>query len=393
MNKRAPYAWVIATCFCWAGVGFGQVVQAMPVENAPLPAGPPVPQQYEEPIRKPLTLIEAVSVERGRLRIMATSGNRLVIKNRFVLANPSRLIIDIADATLGKTGLPFPPPEIDGVPVHNIRLGQFTEDTVRVVVETPEPERFQVLSAGRDIAISATRENLVSGLYKHVFGRNDPPKAMPQPVASIPPSRSAAPPVGSVPSGMSPLSGIPPQLNNLRRLSLEQSGFAAAMPNRSRILDIARAQVGLSKDTDPDYVIQTFSQGKDQSWCADFISTVLDWAGGSPWGHLSRVQDIYDWGQANRQLLNQPEPASVVVFSNDGKTLNHIAFVEAINPDNTITTIGGNEGYASGASKSGSVTRSVYSMTDSRIRAFINPAFPASITNRSARMTEPALRF
>ncbi|MCE3236135.1 MAG: hypothetical protein K0Q50_2315 [Vampirovibrio sp.] len=405
MMKRAPYVWVIAACFCLAQAGNGSVAYAMPGANTrpPLP-GPPVPQQYQEPVLKHLTMIESVNLDRGNLRIMAANGERLVLKNRFVLSNPSRLIIDIADATLGKAGLPFPPPDIDGVPVHGIRFGQFTEDTVRIVIETQEPERFQVAMTGRDIAVSAARQNLVSGLYKHVFGRNEPPRDVPQPVAALPASRANAVPVGPAPARpYSPgpnLSGsnlsastMPPQLNNLRRLSMEQSGFMAGMPNRNRILEIARTQVGLSKDADPDYVIQAFSQGKDQSWCADFISTVLDWAGGSPWGHLSRVQDIYDWGIANRQLLNQPEPASVVIFSNDGKTLNHIAFVEAINPDNTITTIGGNEGYASGISKSGAVTRSVYNLADSRIRAFVNPAFPANITNSSARMPEAPLRF
>lgn len=396
MGQRASFAWTIAAC-CHLLIIVGgsiSVAHAAPMNAPPLPAGPPVPTViYDVPpvLTKPLIPIDTIGIDRGRLRITTQAGKPLMVKNRFILSNPSRVIIDIADAQLGKAGIPFPPMEIDGVSVNAIRFGQFTEDTVRVVIETKDPERFQVANAGTALSISASRENLVSGWYRHVFSRNEAPKAIPHPVAAIPAARPV-PPAASASAGS--YTSIPPQLDNLRRLSMEQAGLGMAFPNRNRILEIARSQVGLSKDTDPDYVIQTFSRGKDQDWCADFISTILDWAGGSPWGHLSKVQDIYDWGLANRQLLAQPEPGSVVIFSNDGKNYTHTAFVESVNPDNTLTTIGGNEGYAQRAYKTtGSVERTVYKLEDKRIRAFVNPVLPSNINNTAARMPEPPIRF
>jgi surface antigen len=133
-------------------------------------------------------------------------------------------------------------------------------------------------------------------------------------------------------------------------------------------------------------VNRTFSQGRDTDWCADFVSTILEWAGGSPWGHLSRVQDIYEWGLANHRLDREPQPADVVVFSYGGSGFDHVALVESVNPDNTLTTIGGNEGYAISSYKtSGSVTRSVYKLDDKRILGFVDPVVPKGLSANPAR--------
>jgi surface antigen len=182
------------------------------------------------------------------------------------------------------------------------------------------------------------------------------PMPVPKPIAPLPPTAY-------------------PDLANIRKLEAE-SGF---IPNggtieRGRVLELARSQLGLSKDTNPTYVNQTFSQGQDNDWCADFVSTILEWAGGSPWGHLSRVQDIYTWALSNHRLMREPEPADVVVFSYGGNGFDHVALVESVNPDGTVTTIGGNEGHAASAYKtSGSVLRSVYHLEDRRILGFVDP--------------------
>lgn len=152
---------------------------------------------------------------------------------------------------------------------------------------------------------------------------------------------------------------------------------------RSRIVAIARTQLGLNKEVARDYVNRTFSQGQDQEWCADFASTIMDWAGGSPWGHLSRVQDIYEWGVAGGRITTRPEPGNLVVFSyGSGVGYDHVAFVESVNSDNTITTIGGNEGYAiASGGTGGMVARSNYKLGDQRILGFVDPLSP----------TEPAV--
>ncbi len=387
MGKPSALRAYAAVCLIWAGF-CAPFADAMPGDYQPgeynVPAGPPVPGGAVAPVivEKPLAVVEAALIERGRLKILAARGSRLQLKNRFILSNPSRLILDIADAKLGSAGLPFPPGEIGGIPINTVRLGQFTEDTVRVVIETPETEHFQVSLDERSVLVLANRPaGLIGGLYQYLFKRNEPPaQAVPQPAAAtnLPPSATARDP------SVSPVSGYP-QLDNLRRLQEQVNGRSGASPSfyrRDRIIEVARSQVGLSKDTDPDYVMQTFSQGRDTDWCADFVSTIMVWAGGSPWGHLSRVQDIYQWGLANRQVTGRPEPASLVIFSNDGKSFSHIAFVESVNPDNTITTIGGNEGYAARAYKtSGSVTRSVYKLADKRIVAFVDPVVPSSVSS------------
>lgn len=392
MGMGKPSAWrIYAVCSLLGAVLYGQLSYAMPGDSV---LGPPVPggEMLPSVVEKPLAIVEAAIVERGRLKIVAARGFRLQLKNRFILSNPSRLILDIADAKLGSTGLPFPPGEIGDIAVNAVRLGQFTEDTVRVVIETPEPEHFQVAMDDRGLNLVAARPGgIISGWYQHIFRRNEPPKVSPQPVNAI-----NIPPATKGPA-IAPVSSYP-QFENIRRLQEQSTGkMSGARPFyiRDRIIEIARSQVGLSKDTNPDYVIQTFSQGRDTDWCADFVSTIMVWAGGSPWGHLSRVQDIYDWGLANRQVLGRPEPASLVIFSNDGKTLRHIAFVESINlAENTITTIGGNEGYAARAYKtSGTVTRSVYKLEDRRIVAFVDPVVPANVSSNPASGSEFRSRF
>jgi surface antigen len=353
----------------------------------PEPAGPPVPGQQPPIVEKPLNRIENVQAEHGRLRVVAVTGARLRIRNPFILANPSRLVIDIADAKIDGTLVFTSTAELNGVPVNSLRVGQFSGDTVRVVVETPQPERFRVSVENNVLSLSGERSNnLLSNMVKQVFKREEPsaiqlrppqrePSVAPQTVVNV-----APPPM--------------PALENLRRLREERASGTSDPARRRRIVETARAQLGLSKDAARDYINQTFSQGQDQEWCADFASTVLDWAGGSPWGHLSRVQDIYEWGVAGGRVTTRPEPGNLVVFSyGGGLSYDHVAFVESVNPDNTITTIGGNEGHAANAGGTGgTVARSVYKLGDQRILGFVDPLSPAGTASgaRSTASLEPA---
>jgi surface antigen len=356
---------------------------------APFPesAGPPVPGQQPPPLDKPLSRIENVLTENGRLRVVAAPGARLRIRNPFILANPSRLVIDIVDAKVDGTLMSAPTAELNGVPVNSLRVGQFSGDTVRVVVETPHPEHFRVSVESNMLSLAGNRpKNLLSNMVKQVFRRDVEPPA----IQLRPPQRepSFAPPtVASVAPPM-------PALENLRRLREERASGTSDPARRRRIVETARAQLGLSKDAARDYINQTFSQGQDQEWCADFASTILDWAGGSPWGHLSRVQDIYEWGVAGGRITTRPDPGNLVVFSyGNGLRYDHVAFVESVNPDNTITTIGGNEGHATtSGGTSGTVARSVYKLGDQRILGFVDPLSPAGPASgtRSTASLKPA---
>jgi hypothetical protein len=343
--------------------------------------GPPVPGQAMVEIEEPLILIEAAMLVHGQLQILARPGSQLVIREPFILRNPARLVIDVSGAKLGNVGLPFPPASIGGVVVNTVRFGQMDAETVRIVVETDDPERLQVAVQENRLMVSASRgAGILANVSRYLFGRGpSQPESYGKP--SIPPPLPTPSPaiVSSIPPSVSP------GLTNLRKLQA-QSGYRLDVPQRTNIINIARSQLGLSKDTDREYVNRTFSQGRDTDWCADFVSTILEWAGGSPWGHLSRVQDIYEWGLANHRLDREPQPADVVVFSYGGSGFDHVALVESVNPDNTLTTIGGNEGYAISSYKtSGSVTRSVYKLDDKRILGFVDPVVPKGLSANPAR--------
>lgn len=125
---------------------------------------------------------------------------------------------------------------------------------------------------------------------------------------------------------------------------------------RAAIVDWARAQLGVSERGNPQQV-RSYSRGRWQAWCADFVSTALNRTVGSPWGHRSSVRDIYNWARRNARLTQTPRPGDAVIFNG------HIALVESVNADGTITTIGGNERDA--------VRRARYRLNSSRIKGFV----------------------
>ncbi len=350
-----------------------------PASVTPQPAF--VPPVFINPT---LNVIETVGVENNRLILQMTQGNRLQIKNTFRLTRPTRLVIDLDQARLATGFVVNAPDHLGGVDIGPVRLGQFTEQTVRMVIETPDPDRLQIEAHRDQLSITGERGGgLISHLFG-IFGRNERPEQTAAPVAAANGPRPTAAYGNSSYSGIN-TGGADTQFSNIQRLQQMMMQQQAGIPTtpamnpqlRDHIMTIARAQLGLSKDTQRDYVIQTFSQGSDNAWCADFVSTVLQWSGGSPWGHLSRVQDIYTWGLNNNRLSARPDPGNVVIFRYGSNSFDHVAFIESVNPDNSITTIGGNEGYAAAAYKTtGSVARSQYSLGDKRILGFVDPLSP-----------------
>lgn len=373
----------------WASLGMGLMVMGQVAVHALPPMepgsedGPPVPTQtipptqttpppMAEPDRR--VPVEAATMDRGRLQITVKRGSHLEIRPPFMLDHPGRLVIDVPGIKLGNAGLPFSPAAIGNVPIKAIRFGQVDMNTVRIVVETDEPDRLQIAVEDNRLLVSEVRyKGFLGNVAHYIFGDRQS-----QGPASPPASSRAT-------SGPAPMPAAPlpptvyPDLANLRKLEAESGFVPQGVPvERGRVLALARSQLGLSKDVNPTYVNQTFSQGQNNDWCADFVSTILEWAGGSPWGHLSRVQDIYIWALSNHRLTREPEPADVVVFSYGGSSFDHVALVESVAPDGTLTTIGGNEGYAASAYKtSGAVTRSVYHLDDRRILGFVDPIMAA----------------
>jgi hypothetical protein len=149
--------------------------------------GPPVPGQAMVEIEEPLILIEAAMLVHGQLQILARPGSQLVIREPFILRNPARLVIDVSGAKLGNVGLPFPPASIGGVVVNTVRFGQMDAETVRIVVETDDPERLQVAVQENRLMVSASRgAGILANVSRYLFGRGpSQPESYGKP--SIPP--------------------------------------------------------------------------------------------------------------------------------------------------------------------------------------------------------------
>lgn len=324
---------------------------------------PPVPGQLDNTgipsaimdVPQPqLTPVTSARVIEDELRIITPPGTQLLVKNRFLLRNPNRLVIDIDHAELPDQVIELPAGRLGPIPYAHIRLGQFDATTVRVVVESAEAENLNVsLGKGTNNLLrvySPDVGNVATRFFHRILGRQ--PNRGPQ-VAYTTPTRPTT-------SDGRPMIGAP-------------LTYPATPINRLKIVDIARSQLGVSKAVDREYVNNTYSLGKDQAWCADFVSTVLNWAGGSPWGHTALVRDIYDWGVTHRRIKPFPEPGDVAIFRFSVSGFDHTAIVENINPDHSFTTIGGNEGSSSGLAPGGMVQRTRYMMQDPRIIGYVAP--------------------
>lgn len=110
----------------------------------------------------------------------------------------------------------------------------------------------------------------------------------------------------------------------------------------------AQSQLGVSESNNPG-VVRGYSNGADQPWCADFVSKAFENSGGSPFGHMSSVQQILDWGRENDRFISAGTAAAnpdglqvgdIAVWKQDGKS--HVGLVTGLNEDGTFTTIEGN---------------------------------------------------
>lgn len=319
---------------------------------------PSNPSPVVSPQSLPLTPIRSVQLIAGELRVMSPPGSQLLVKNHFVLSNPARLVVDIDQTQLLEKAIQLPPGSLGPLPYDSIRLSQFDPATVRIVVESPQAPLLN-LSLGRGTnhvlrIYAAEPPSLARRFFHRMFGR---------PASSPPPQLAYTGPLSPYASrnDVPPNFGPPPL------------SFQASPLSRTKIVDVARSQLGISKAQARDYVNNTYSQGKDQAWCADFVSTILIWAGGSPWGHTSLVRDIYDWGMAHQRLKPFPEPGDVAIFRFGVSGFDHTAIVESLLPDQTFTTIGGNEGTRTGNAPGGMVQRNRYPVGDPRIIGYIAP--------------------
>lgn len=104
---------------------------------------------------KDCQVIQDIRYDNQRLEIRAAAGSVLKVKNRFTLTGPSRLVLDLENAVVAnkellKTWTAQRLAEDDPSAVSQIRIGQFDEKTVRIVIEAARPELIQAVYPGTD---------------------------------------------------------------------------------------------------------------------------------------------------------------------------------------------------------------------------------------------------
>lgn len=109
----------------------------------------------------------------------------------------------------------------------------------------------------------------------------------------------------------------------------------------------AESQLGVSESGNPD-VVRGYSNGRTQSWCADFVSKAFENTGGSPFGHQSSVQGILNWGRENGRFITDEQAESnpqsvregdIAVWKESGRS--HVGLVTGVSGQ-TFQTIEGN---------------------------------------------------
>jgi N-acetylmuramoyl-L-alanine amidase len=101
-----------------------------------------------------VSLIEDIYYKDNRLYLKGSKGLDLHVKNRFSLTAPSRLVLDIENAVLNSRAQLAP---LNGGTdeVQQIRVGQFDDRTVRVVIQSSIPDQFESIYTGSDRSLLA----------------------------------------------------------------------------------------------------------------------------------------------------------------------------------------------------------------------------------------------
>jgi N-acetylmuramoyl-L-alanine amidase len=134
---------------------------ALPIPNSPKQTVPPVPEASSQrstslteglPIPDGTSIIQDISYRDGLLLIKSNVGKQVIPKNRFVLSDPNRLVLDLDRAVVSDKKL-LKPIYINGDSISQVRVGQFNADTVRLVIESQNPERLQMAYEGVDKSV------------------------------------------------------------------------------------------------------------------------------------------------------------------------------------------------------------------------------------------------
>jgi N-acetylmuramoyl-L-alanine amidase len=136
------------------------VVKPVPAMAAFQPKAVPLPLPEAQmpqtvlagPIAPGTNIIESVAFRDNHLVIQGNNGSELRIKNRFLLTAPNRLVLDVDNAVLRSKAL-MAPVTVSSEDIRQIRLGQFDEKTVRIVIEGVSPNQYEAIYSGADRSV------------------------------------------------------------------------------------------------------------------------------------------------------------------------------------------------------------------------------------------------
>lgn len=114
-----------------------------------LAAGKEIPPPVDDGLEIPpgRNVIEDVFYRDDMLYVKARDNAVIRVKDRFVLTDPDRMVIDLENAYIATRAITRPI-HVGGSDLRQIRVGQFDEETVRIVLETDRPEAIQTLYPG-----------------------------------------------------------------------------------------------------------------------------------------------------------------------------------------------------------------------------------------------------
>lgn len=102
---------------------------------------------FDVPVAPGTAIVENVYFRDNKLFIQSGSGSTLRIKNRFNLTEPNRLVLELDDAVLRSRDL-LEPISTKAQDIRQIRVGQFDEKTVRIVIEGNDPGQCEAIYHG-----------------------------------------------------------------------------------------------------------------------------------------------------------------------------------------------------------------------------------------------------
>lgn len=87
----------------------------------------------------------------GRADVVLTFAGELEV-SEFVLENPHRIVVDLKGATLQLRAPSYD--RVDRAGIRNVRLGQYADDVVRLVLDVDSPRQYEVTRTANEVRIS-----------------------------------------------------------------------------------------------------------------------------------------------------------------------------------------------------------------------------------------------